>query len=64
MAITAEGDPQHHLYKVMGKQTTPALITDDYGTEFPPKTAILQDNFYLKENIIDMTYRVGKKIYV
>ena len=35
VAIMAEGDPQYHFYKVIGKQATSALISDDYGTEFP-----------------------------
>ena len=35
MAITAEGDPHYHFCSVTGKQTTSALITDDYGTQFP-----------------------------
>ena len=51
VAISAEGDPQYHFYKVIGKQNTSELITDDYGTEFPQtlisyKAILSQRKFY------------------
>ena len=51
VAITAEGGPQYHFYKVTGKQNTSELITDDYGTEFPQtlisyKAILSQRKFY------------------
>ena len=51
VAISAEGDPQYHFYKVTGKQNTSELITDDYGTEFPQtlisyKAILSQRKFY------------------
>ena len=51
MAITAEGDPQYHFYKVTEKQNTSESITDDYGTKFPQtlisyKAILSQRKFY------------------
>ena len=60
-AITAEGDPQYHFYKVTGKQNTSALITCDYGTEFLQTLISCKATFI--SDFIDMTYRVDKKIH-
>ena len=43
VAIPAEGDPHYHFCKVTGKQTTSALITDDYGTQFPKALVSYKD---------------------
>ena len=49
------GDPQYHFYKVTGKQTTSALITDDYGTELPQTH--LTRPLLSKENTMDMRWQ-------
>ena len=64
VATTAEGDPQYHFYKVTGKQNISAFNHRWLWHRISPNTDILQVYFYVRENIIDMTYRVDKKIYV
>ena len=36
-------------------------VTDDYGCEHPPHTKILRGHFFLRENVIDMTYRLDEQ---
>ena len=64
VAAMAEGDPQYHFYKVTGKQNISAFNDRWLWHTISPNTDILQGYFYVRENIIDMTYRVDKKIYV
>ena len=66
VAIAAEGDSQYDFFlvKVTGEWITSATTKYDYGTEFPSNTDILQGHFNLRENIIDMTYTLDKKMCV
>ena len=62
VATTAEGDPQYHFYKVTGKQNISAFNHRWLWHRISPNTDILQGHFYVRENIVDKTYRADKKI--
>ena len=64
VATTAEGDPQYHFYKVTGKQNISAFNHRWLWHRISPDTDILQGYFCVRESVIDMTYRVDKKLYV
>ena len=63
LAITAEGDPQYHFYKVTGKENISAFNHRWLWHRISPNTDILQGHFYVRENIIDMTCRVVTRKY-
>ena len=62
-AITTEGDPQYHFYKVTGKQNIFVFNHRWLWHRISPNTDISQGHFYVRVNIIDMTSRVDKKTY-
>lgn len=50
VAVAAEDDPSYDYY--------PYPLTDDYGLTFGPGFHILKGNFFIRENLIDLTYRL------
>lgn len=65
IAAAAADDPdfQYYLLKVTsnGLEALEEATTDDYGCTFPRGSAGLRGNFFIKDNIIDTTYKLAKK---
>ena len=63
VAIAAEADPVYDFYlmRVTRKETLSEAVTDDYGSEHPPNTKILRGHFFLRENMLDMTYMMNEQ---
>lgn len=65
VAIAAADDPdfEYYLLKVTsdGLIDLKEAITDDYGCTFPRGSVGLRGNFFIRENIIDMTYKLDEK---
>lgn len=64
VAIAAAGDPDYDYYLM--KVTSDGVIeldepiTDDYGCTFPRGSSGLKGFFFVRDNIIDMTYKLDK----
>ena len=60
VAIAADHDPSYDFYllKVTNRETLNKPATDDYGSEYPPRTKIIRGHFYVRENILDMTFKL------
>ena len=65
VAIAAADDPdfEYHLLKVTGNgiEELGEATTDDYGCTFPRVSAGRRGNFFIRDNIIDMTYKLNEK---
>lgn len=65
VAIAAADDAcyDYYLLKVSspGAVHLPSDTIDDYGAAYQKDSFILEGNFFLRENIIDMTYKLDKK---
>ena len=65
VAIAAADDPNfdYYLLKVTGNgvEELGEATTDDYGCTFPRGSAGLRGNFFIRDNIIDMTYKLDEK---
>ena len=65
VAIAAADDPHYDYYllKVTSDGVTEleSAVTDDYGCSFERGSSVLKGNFFLRDNLIDMTYRLDKK---
>ena len=65
VAIAAADDPVYDYYLM--KVTSDGVVeldvatTDDYGCTFPRGSLGLKGYFFIRENIIDMTYKLDKK---
>ena len=63
--IAADEDPtyDYYLLKVTssGVEELEGYFTDDYGLTFGPGSRILKGNFFLRENLIDFTYRLDEE---
>ena len=70
VAIAAADDPdfEYYLWKVTnnGLVELEEAVTDDYGCTFPRGSVGLRGNFFIRDNIIDMTYKlvVKKSVFV
>ena len=64
VAIAAADDPdyEYYLLKVTsdGVIELESAVTDDYGCSFERGSAVLKGNFFIRDNLIDMTYKVDK----
>ena len=62
VAIAAEGDPNYDYYLPKVISTEPELLTeneeDDYGTITADGYRILRGHFFVRENLLNMTYRL------
>ena len=64
VAIAAAGDPDYDYYLM--KVTSDGVIeldepiTDDYGCTFPRGSSGLKGFFFVRDNMIDMTYKLDK----
>ena len=65
VAVAAEGDPNYDYYllKVTSHQIEElnTVETDDYGTTLAAGCKILRGNFFVRENLLDMTYKLELK---
>jgi len=65
VAIAAGDDPdfEYYLLKVTSDGVTELqeAFTDDYGLSFPLGSVGLEGNFFHRENIIDMTYKLDER---
>ena len=65
VAIAAADDPdfEYYLLKVTsnGLEELEEATTDDYGCTFPRGSVGLRGNFFIRDNIIDMTYKLDEK---
>ena len=65
VAIAAADDPDfdYYLLKVTGNgvKELGEATTDDYGCTFPRGSAGLRGNFFIRDNMIDMTYKLNEK---
>ena len=65
VAVAAEGDPNYDYYllKLTSHQIEElnTVETDDYGTTFAAGCKILLGNFFVRENLSDMTYKLELK---
>ena len=65
VAIAAADDPEYEYYLM--KVTSDGVVeledamTDEYGCSFPRGSAGFKGNFYIRENIIDMTYKLDQR---
>lgn len=65
VAVAAEDDPSYDYY--LSKVTSDSVeelmepLTDDYGLTFGPGFHILKGNFFIRENLIDLTYRLDDR---
>ena len=65
VAVAAEGDPNydHYLFQVTSQQ--PELLAkneqDEYGAVVPKGCKVLTGHFFVRENLLDMTYRLEDK---
>lgn len=65
VAIAAANDACYDYYLL--KVSSPRAVhlssdtIDDYGAAYQKDSFILEGNFFLRENIIDMTYKLDKK---
>ena len=57
----AADDPDFEYYLLKVTSNGLEATTDDYGCTFPRGSAGLRGNFFIKDNIIDMTYKLAKK---
>ena len=57
----AADDPDFEYYLLKVTSNGLEATTDDYGCTFPRGSAGLRGNFFIKNNIIDMTYKLAKK---
>ena len=64
VAIAAADDPDYEYYLM--KVTSEGVVelneptTDDYGSTFPMGSPGLKGHFFVRENIIDMTYKLDR----
>lgn len=65
VAVAAEDDPSYDYYLLKitsdGVEELTAPFTDDYGLTFGPGFHILKGHFFIRENLIDMSYRLDDK---
>jgi len=65
VAIAAAEDESfdYYLFKVLirGAITLPDNEVDDYNAAYQKGSFVLQRNFFLRDNIIDMTYKLDNK---
>ena len=65
VAIAAADDPdfEYYLLKVTryGLEELEEATSDDYGCTFPRGSAGLRGNVFIRDNIIDMTYKLDEK---
>ncbi|XP_031553522.1 uncharacterized protein LOC116290592 [Actinia tenebrosa] len=65
IAIAAEEDPYYDFYLVNeisdGVVELESDLTDDYGFFFPKGSTGLKGNFFLRDNLIDMKYKLNTK---
>ena len=65
VAIAAADDAYYDYYLL--KVTSSGAVSlvhdtiDDYGAAYQKGTFVLEGNFFLRDNIIDMTYKLDKK---
>ena len=65
VAVAAGDDPDYEYYLL--KVTSDGLleldeaVTDDYGCSFPRGSVVLKGDFFNKDNLIDMTYKLDLK---
>ena len=65
VAVAAEDDPSYDYYLLKitsdGVEELTAPFTDDYGLTFGPGFHILKGHFLIRENLIDMSYKLDDK---
>lgn len=65
VAIATDEDhtDDYNLLKVIssGVEEVESYFTDDYGLMFGPGSRILKRKFFLRENLIDLTHRLGEE---
>lgn len=68
VAVAAKDDPayDYYLLKVTSDGITEMKepFTDDYGLTFGPGFHILKGNFFIRDNLIDLTYRLDDTRFV
>ena len=62
MAAADDPDYDYYLLKVTsyGVVELDEAMTDDYGSSFPKGSIGLRGNFYISENLIDVTYKLDE----
>lgn len=62
--IAADDDPDYEYYLLKvnseGVIKLESAVTDDYGCSFDRGSAVLKGHFFIKDNLIDMTYKLDK----
>ena len=64
VVVAAADDPDYDYYLLKvtsyGVVELDEAMTDDYGSSFPKGSIGLRGNFYIRENLIDMTYKLDE----
>lgn len=65
IAIAADEDDSYDYYLLKVTSEGPVVlredVTDDYGCAFPAGSSVLKVHFFLRDNLIDMTYKLDQK---
>ena len=65
IAIAADEDDSYHYYLLKVSSEGPVEleedVTDDYGCAFTAGNSVLKGHFFLRDNLIDMTYKLDQK---
>lgn len=65
IAIAADEDDSYDYYLLKVTSEGPVVlredVTDDYGCAFPAGSSVLKGHFFLRDNLIDMTYKLDQK---
>ena len=64
VAIAAADDPDYECYllkvTIDGVIELESAVTDDYGCSFERGSVVLKGNFFVRDNLTDMTYKLDK----
>lgn len=63
IAAAEDAAYEYYLLKVTSDGITELEedVTDDYGSSFQKNTPVLKGHFFVRENLIDMTYRIEER---
>lgn len=65
IAIAADEDDSYDYYLLKVTSEGPVVlredVTDDYGCAFPAGSSVLKGHFFVRDNLIDMTYKLDQK---